>query len=406
MLGGDYRGLGIVRSLGRHGIDVCVVHGEDRIASTSRYARRSVLRTAGTEDQQVRQLLTLAEDNEPERWVLFPTDEESAWMVSRHHGLLSERYRLTTSPWPCYERAADKQLAHLCARALDLDVPETWFPASRSELEQLELDYPVVLKPAVRLAFNELTHAKAWRIDDRAELVERYDAAITMIGSQDLMVQELIPGGGECQLSYAAACKDGEPVVWAVARRYRQYPVDFGRASTFVETVDQPEVLKPALLLLQELHLDGLVEIEFKEDPRDGRLKLLDINARAWGWHSIGEAAGADFTFAAWRLAMGERVTPSQGAPGVRWARLAMDLPVSAREIVARRMSLRTLLRSLRPPLVGPIAASDDPLPAVLDLPLMLYRGLKRVARRAMGTRARLALQPGVHRPERQAPEA
>ena len=36
------------------------------------------------------------------------------------------------------------------------------------------------------------------------------------------------------------------------------------------------------------------LEIEFKRDIRDGRPKLLDINARAWGWHSIGARAGVE----------------------------------------------------------------------------------------------------------------
>ncbi len=406
MLGGDYRGLGIVRSLGRHGIDVCVVHGEDRIACTSRYARQRVRRTMGTEDQQVEQLMRLAEESELDRWVLFPTDEEAAWIVSRHHAVLSSRFRLTTSPWERYERAADKQLAYRSARALDVDVPETWFPASRSELEQLELDYPVILKPAVRLEINRLTHAKAWRVENRADLLERYDKAIAMMGPEDVMVQELIPGGGERQLSFAAACRDGEPVMSVTAQRRRQYPVDFGRSSTFVETVDRPDVPKPALLMLQELRLDGLVEIEFKEDPRDGRLKLLDVNARAWGWHSIGAAADVDFAHGAWLMAMGENVAPCRARPGVRWARLVLDVPVSAREILARRMSLRSYLHSLRPPLVGPMAALDDPVPTVVDLPLMVHRELKRIARRAKEERGRRsARQPGVERPARDSPE-
>jgi len=407
VLGGDYRGLGIVRSLGRHGIAVWVVHGQDRIACASRYARRSVRRPAGSEDAQVAHLLRLAAEEGLDRCVLFPTDEETAWIVSRHHDELASHYRFTTSPWKRHQLAADKQLAHRCADALDLDVPRTWFPSSRADVEALDVDFPVIIKPAVRLAFNSLTHAKAWRVDDRAALIERYDAAAGMVGSDDVLVQELIPGGGEHQLSFAAACRDGEPVVYATARRTRQYPVDFGRASTFVETVDRPDVLKPAFRLLEELRLDGLVEVELKEDPRDGRLKILDVNARAWGWHSIGAAAGADFAWAAWRIALDLPVRPSVGRPGVRWVRLAIDLPISVGEILAGRLSLRAYLRSLRPPLTGPMAALDDPLPALLDLPLMVFRGLKRVLRSV--PTARSSSPSGsitVRRPTRGRPES
>jgi predicted ATP-grasp superfamily ATP-dependent carboligase len=57
------------------------------------------------------------------------------------------------------------------------------------------------------------------------------------------MVQELIPGNGETQVSFAALCDDGRPLAWLTARRMRQYPVDFGRFNTCVETVDLPEFI-------------------------------------------------------------------------------------------------------------------------------------------------------------------
>ncbi len=41
VIGGDYRGLGVVRSLGRHGIPVWVLKDEHGLAASSRYARRS-----------------------------------------------------------------------------------------------------------------------------------------------------------------------------------------------------------------------------------------------------------------------------------------------------------------------------------------------------------------------------
>ena len=70
------------------------------------------------------------------------------------------------------------------------------------------------------------------------------------------MVQELVPGGGEAQFSYAALCRDGEPLAALTARRTRQYPADFGRASTYVETVEVPEVVEPSLRLLRADRLD------------------------------------------------------------------------------------------------------------------------------------------------------
>jgi D-aspartate ligase len=378
VVGGDYRGLGIVRSLGRRGIMVWVAQGRDVLAGWSRYAQRRLHWPDGSEADQTEFLLRSAEEHGLDGWVLFPTGEDTAYVISRNSDALATRYRLTTSPWSDYCAAANKRLAYARAEALGIDVPRTWYPTSISDVERLDLAYPVIVKPALRVAQNLLTYVKAWPADNRHTLLARYAAACELLPSADVMIQEIIPGAGDTQLSFAAACRRGCAHAYLTARRARQYPVDFGRASTYVETIDRPDVVEPSLRLIADLHLDGLVEVEYKQDQRDGRLKLLDVNARAWGWHSIGTAAGIDFPYVTWRLAVGEPVTPVLGRPGVRWVRLAVDLPVSAREIVAGRLSAGSYLRSLRSPLEGPIAASDDPLPAVVDLPLLARRAVER----------------------------
>jgi hypothetical protein len=60
------------------------------------------------------------------------------------------------------------------------------------------------------------------------------------------------------------------------------------------------------------------------------------------------------------------------GRAGVRWARVAVDAPSALRDVAARRLTPAAYLRSVRPPLAGPIGARDDPLPALFEVPLLL----------------------------------
>jgi hypothetical protein len=83
----------------------------------------------------------------------------------------------------------------------------------------------------------------AKRVDDRETLLSAYDEAAAIMTPELLMVQELIPGSGEAQYSYTALARDGQPLVHLTAKRRRQYPIDFGRASTYVETVNEPGVM-------------------------------------------------------------------------------------------------------------------------------------------------------------------
>ena len=219
-------------------------------------------------------------------WALFPTADTTTAYAARHHAILSHLFALTTPPWEIHRWAHDKRLTHELADTAGVEYPSTLYPHSREVLAQRDVRFPVVLKPAVKEQLNRFTRAKAWRADDRNTLLRRYDEAVRFVAPEFLMVQELIPGGGG-QLSYAALAENGRVLCWLTARRTRQYPADFGRASTFVETIDDPGIGDASRRLIAASRWTGLIEIEYKVDARTGRTLLLDLNPRVWGWHSL-----------------------------------------------------------------------------------------------------------------------
>src|SRR3954447_1688274 len=370
VLAADYRGLGVVRSLGRKGVRVWVLpQPGERLAGSSRYAERSLRRPA---EALVPFLLELPE---VDGWTLFPTSDEDAALLGRHHEELSERFVVTSPTWDVIRWGYDKRLTHALADELGIPAPRTVFG------EEGDVGFPAVLKPAVKVGFNKFTAAKAWRVDSPAELRAAFEEAAQLVDPAVLMVQELIPGGGETQLSYAALVRDGEPLAALTARRTRQYPADFGRASTYVETATVPDIVEPSIRFLRKTGFTGLVELEYKRDPRDGIPKLLDVNPRVWGWHTLGGAAGIDFPWLMWLLANGQELPRVEARVGVRWLRLSTDLPMAVREILHRRLSAGAYVKTLLPPRESAIAAHDDPLPGLLELPLLAGLLVRRLAR-------------------------
>jgi len=249
----------------------------------------------------------------------------------------------------------------------------------------LECSFPVILKPAVRERQNAFTRAKAWRVADRATLLARYDEAARLVGESAIVLQELIPGGGSAQFSYAGVWDRGSPVASLVARRARQYPIDFGFTSTSVETIEQKEVEEAATRFLRSISFSGLVEVEFKYDHRDGRYKLLDVNARAWTWCALGPIAGVDFAHVLWRVAAGEAVEPSRGHANVAWMHGMRDVVAAGQEMLAGTLSPLSYMRGWRKPLVFGAFAKADPLPGVVDLTILVWRLLARGAEIARG---------------------
>jgi D-aspartate ligase len=84
-----------------------------------------------------------------------------------------------------------------------------------------------------------------------------------------------------------------------------------------------------------------------------------------------------------WRLAAGEDIAPQTGRSGAGWLYSSRDFAASLCEMFAGRLSPLAYLRSLHRPLAGAVFAWDDPLPALLDLPLSALRvATRRLARR------------------------
>ena len=379
VVGGDFQGLGIIRSLGRRGVPICVIDDESSIARFSRYTTHFT-RVADLRDerQTVDTVLDVGQRLGLEGWVLFPTRDETVAAFSRYRSELKECFRVPTPCWDAIQWAWDKRNTYRMAQELGIPIPRTWYPHDPGELEQIEADPPLVIKPAIKEHFIYATKAKAWRANSRAELAERFRQAAELVGPGEAMIQEFIPGDGRQQFSYCAFFKDGQAVGSMFVQRRRQHPSEFGRASTFVETIDLPLLETLSERFLQAIDYYGLVEMEYKLDPRDGQYKLLDVNARTWGYHTIGPRAGVDFPYLLFANQLGESVQPCRAQAGIRWIRLVTDLPTGVLEIFRGHLNWRAYLRSLWGLHVESVFSREDPLPGLVELSLVPYLYIKR----------------------------
>src|SRR5271157_5736524 len=95
VVGGDYQGLGIVRSLGRRGIPVCVVDDEHSISRFSRYSTHFArLPDLRDEHKAVDGLMDVGARLGLQGWVLYPTREELVAALSRNRSQLSDMFRV------------------------------------------------------------------------------------------------------------------------------------------------------------------------------------------------------------------------------------------------------------------------------------------------------------------------
>jgi predicted ATP-grasp superfamily ATP-dependent carboligase len=377
LMGGDYSALGLSRSLMPHGVPVRILPGPNRLATYSRTIDTVPGWPGAEHPEALSMLLELARTGATWGWVLAPAGDSEVRLVSAHHDVLSHSYRLTTPPASIIRHCSDKRLTYELAGHLGLGHPETYTLSGIDAARKAWLRFPLVLKPAMKEGQNALTIAKAWRIEDRAELIARLPEALRLAGEGGLVVQESIPDTGANQYSYCAFCVEGRPLLVMAARRTRQFPRKAG-TGTFVETLPPQAFERDAEIFLKALNFTGLVEIEFMHDARDGRFKLIDVNPRLWTWHALGLAAGIDFAFAMWSHAVGRLVAPRRAAPGHSWINGLRDVPAALADIVEGRLTPAAYVRQVFGASAYAVFAANDPLPAIADIPFSLGRSLSR----------------------------
>src|ERR1051326_229718 len=97
VLGGDFNGLGIVRSIGRRNAPVCVIDDEYSIAPVSHYTSHAVrVPDRRDETRTIEAVLDAGHRLGLEGWVLYPTRDEIVAALSRHRPALAGVFRVPT----------------------------------------------------------------------------------------------------------------------------------------------------------------------------------------------------------------------------------------------------------------------------------------------------------------------
>jgi D-aspartate ligase len=381
VIGGDYQGLGIVRSLGRQGVPVHVIDDEHSIARFSRYTSSAVrVPDLRAPENTLQALLRLGRLNQLNGCVLYPTRDETVAVLSQHRSQLSQYFRVPTPGWDTIRWIWDKRNTYQMAEKLDIPTPRTWLFPNQRNLADIDGHLPVAIKPAIKEHFVHATGDKCWRAGTPLELRQLFTRAQRYVPADEIMLQDIIPGDGDHQFAYCAFFKEGRAMASIVVRRRRQHPHEFGRASTYVESVDVPELERLSVRFLSAINYYGLVEVEFKRDPRNGKYCLLDVNGRTWGYHTIGRPAGVDFPALLFSDQVNGTVEPCRGRSGVRWIRLLTDVPNGMVGMLQGVFRPGSYLRSLSNWHEEAVFSTDDPVPGVAELALVPYLLLTRGA--------------------------
>jgi len=379
IIGGHFQGLGVIRSLAKYGIETIVLDHQPNLSRFSKYIRNYYKSPDPLNREQLLAfLIDLATKKSLKGWVIYPTDDETVYFLSKEYKKLSKYFSLITPPWQSTKFAYNKKLSYQLAEKIGIPIPKTYYPSDLKDLKGMDIMFPIVIKPAVMRTFFKQTKKKVFRARNRAELENYYQIASSIIKPDEILIQEEIPEVAKNLYSFCPFFKNKRVIARIVAQRIRQHPMDFGQASTYAQTVDIPELEKIGTRFLSEIDFYGLCEVEFIQDPRDRIFKFLEVNPRIWGWHTLAQKAGVNLPYIAMQDSNQHEITQIGFIKDVKWFRLVTDVPTVMSEILKGRMKIGDYLNSLKGEKEFAVFSLNDPLPFLGELLLLPYLSIKR----------------------------
>jgi len=377
--GGDFQGLGVLRTLAQKDIPIILLDSDHCISKYSRFKKKFIKSPHPSEaETYFNFLIDLAKKEKIYGWVIFPNSDDAVYVLSKYKKSLEKCYRIPTPCWEVTQYVYDKEKTYRLAEKHGIPIPKTYYPKNLSELLELDLHFPVVIKPSIRDHFYNKIKIKAFKINNKEELIKIYQRVCSTIDPSEVLVQDFIPGGPKNLYSFCPLFKDGKILASIMARRARQHPMDFGHASTFVELADVPEMRNIAERFLRLIDFYGIAEVEFMMDPRDGKYKLIEVNPRVWGWHTLAIAVGVDFPYLLYQDMIGEQVRVPLPSNHCKWVHLTTDLPTVFIEVMKENMKIRDYIASMRGKKEDAVLSLNDPLPFFAEIALIPYLWLKR----------------------------
>ncbi len=316
--------------------------------------------------------------------VLLPCTDAWSAAVAGLPADVAARFPSSISSPETQATLVDKARFADALRRFDVPHPHTLVARTLDDLESLpdSCFAQAFLKPCNSQAFSARYRVKAFPCTDRISAARRYEEVAQ--DGLDLMLQEYIPGPAHCHYFIDGFVdRDGRILAVFARQRVRMNPPDFGNSSCMVSVpLEEVGSAIPSLeRLIQGLGFRGIFSAEFKRDPQ-GVFRMLELNARPWWYVGFAEACGMNMPELAYRDALRLPMDPVRGyRVGKRCVFVQRDLGACLALLRSGRISIGECIRDWIWS-EKPIAAWDDPLPALWDAVILLRRTVDRVVPR------------------------
>ena len=390
--------LGIIRSLGSMGIPVYAVQRNRLIPSgASRYLRGKFVwngdaRNGGDFlEAMARAARMLAGPT-----VLVPADDLSSILIAENDDALAGAFSFARPPADLPRTVANKQRLHELCDSLGVSRPGAEFASSHEELlhRARHTRLPVVVKVVEPWMAPRGCKSTAI-LSERQDLISYCENFVRQDPNTTLMLQEMIPTPvSEDWFVHGYFDRHANPVVMFTGIKLRSYPA-FAGPTTLARAVRNDALEHQAVGFLRAVGYQGIMDLDYRLDKRDGSYKLLDFNPRIGAQFRLFKTAdGTDVARALYGDLTGQ--TPRAG-PQIEGRTFLAEIP----DLLASRaywrkgaLSFRDWRQSVQKIDERAWYHADDPLPFLQMCLHLPFRAAWRALSTTIGQWGKKAIPP------------
>jgi len=382
-------GLGIARTAGRLGIRVYWVQEPAWApAALSRYIRGRFFWDANAPvEALVEDLLEWGRQIGGES-ILMPIDDIAAGFVADQAEALRECFVFPNQPPGLVRSLSSKKEMNFLCKKMGVPTPEAAFPQSRDEVAEFvkDVDFPIILKRIAWLPEHRTQMKSVAIAHSPKELLKEYEEMETS-GEPNVMLQEYIPGGPEYVWMFNGYFTNrSECPASFTGKKLRQAP-PFTGATTLGVCLKNETVEQTTIYLMRKIGYNGIVDMDYRYDPRDGQYKLLDVNPRVGAtFRLFVDSNGLDVVRALYLDLTGQPVLHGTPREGRKWMVEQSDLMTSLQYRQLGKLTLAEWVRSLRSIEETAWFARDDLLPFIAMGWTSLVKAVRRLKDRIRTT--------------------
>ena len=250
--------------------------------------------------------------------VIMPMSDRTAEWISLYQNSLKEYVSFETPSYDSFIKGYDKnKLMHIC-RNCNAPHPRTIDLQDGIKTAIVGMSFPALIKPNITTGGRGMTLVK-----DIAELHQKLPIIEQQYGLCHL--QEFIQPGGKQIKVQLFVNESSELLYSSVLHKQRYYPEN-GGSSSCNETIINEDVVAICSEVLKKIEWKGFADFDLIEDPKDGVLKIMEINPRVPACVKSAIKSGVDYGKIYVDYALGKELKLSSSKAGYKLRHIGFEV--------------------------------------------------------------------------------